>query len=178
MWIASALALLIAALSFSLLDPLTALISCAFGGAMLAIAVSDMRHFIVPDKLSLPAIPIGLIASGWLAREGEPVVLWHTAAAVAGALALYAIAEAYMWSRSRQGLGLGDVKLAAVAGAWVGPEGLIQVLLIACAAALTYVIAIGLHDRQKPSTTGAIPLGAFLAPGIWIVWFVIQTFGP
>jgi leader peptidase (prepilin peptidase)/N-methyltransferase len=176
MWIASALALLTAALSFSLLDPLTALISCAFGGAMLAIAVSDMRHFIVPDILSLPAVPIGLIVSGWLAREGEPIVLWHTAAALAGAAALYAIGEGYQWARSRQGLGLGDVKLAAVAGAWVGPEGLIQVLLVACAAALTYVIAIGLLDLQKPNATSAIPLGAFLAPAIWIVWFVAQTF--
>lgn len=176
MWIASALALLIAALSFSLLDPLTALISCAFGWAMLAIAVSDMRRFIVPDILSLPAIPIGLVVSGWLTREGEPVALWHTAAALAGATTLYAIGAAYQWARSRQGLGLGDVKLAAVAGAWVGAEGLIQVLLVACAAALTYVIAIGLLERQKPSATAAIPLGAFLAPAIWIVWFVTQAF--
>lgn len=177
MWIASASALLIAALSFTLLDAVTALVSCVFGAMMLAIAISDMRRFIVPDILSLPAIPMGLAASGWLAPGDEPVVLSHTAAALGGALALYFIGATYRWIRSRQGLGLGDVKLAAVAGAWTGPEGLIQVLLIACAAALSYVIATGLSHPRKPSATSAIPLGAFLAPAIWIVWFVTQTAG-
>ncbi len=49
--------------SFQLLDPLRASIAAALGLAMLAITVSDLRRFIVPDVLSLPAIPAGLIAA-------------------------------------------------------------------------------------------------------------------
>jgi leader peptidase (prepilin peptidase)/N-methyltransferase len=177
MWTIGVLALLVAVLSFAGLEPRSALVSCALGWTMLGIAVSDVRRFLVPDILSLPAIPLGLIVSGWLAPEptDDPVVLWHTAAAIIGALGLYSIGAIYRRVRARQGLGLGDVKLAAVAGAWTGPEGLIRVLLLACAAALTYVLIVGLKGDRKPSGATPIPLGAFLAPSIWIVWIAGQA---
>jgi leader peptidase (prepilin peptidase)/N-methyltransferase len=177
MRIVGTLALVVATLSFALLDPKTALVSCALGWVMLAIAVSDMRRFLVPDVLSLPAIPLGLLASGWLARGAtdDLVVLWHTAAAILGALGLYAIGAIYRGVRARPGLGLGDVKLVAVAGAWTGPEGLVRVLLFACATALSYVIILGLLSKQKPNATTPIPFGAFLAPSIWIVWLAGQA---
>lgn len=180
MWTISALALLVAALSFAGLDVQRALISCALGWTMLAIAVSDMRRFIVPDILSLPAIPLGLIASGYLARapSDHPIVLWHTGAAVLGALGLYAVGAAYRLVRKRQGLGLGDVKLAAVAGAWTGPEGLVRVILVTCVGALTFVLYLGVRGGQKPSAATPIPLGAFLAPSIWIMWFAGQVLAP
>jgi len=56
------LAVMIAAVSFLVLAPLAALVSCLLGWTMLAIALIDARHFIVPDVLSLPAIPAGLLA--------------------------------------------------------------------------------------------------------------------
>jgi leader peptidase (prepilin peptidase) / N-methyltransferase len=88
----------------------------------------------VPDRLSLPAIPAGLIASGLLASESpaHAMMLSHLIAALVGALSLLAIREAYAVLRGREGLGLGDVKLAAVAGAWTGFAGLPLVLLLAC----------------------------------------------
>lgn len=172
-----AAALAIAAMSFAALDPMTATISCALGSAMLAIAVSDARRFIVPDALSLPAIPAGLIVSLLIGEapttSGAP--LMHLAAAAAGAAAFYAIRWIYFRLRARHGLGLGDVKLAAVAGAWTGFEGLSIVLLLATAAAMTFVLIAHVATRRSVEGATAVPFGAFLAPAIWLTWWLIVS---
>jgi leader peptidase (prepilin peptidase)/N-methyltransferase len=170
-------AALVALPSFLLLEPVAAAISCGFGLAMAAIAVSDIRRFIVPDRLSLPAIPAGLIASGWLAEDvpAHEVILSHIAAALIGAACLLAVREAYAKLRRRQGLGLGDVKLAAVAGAWTGFAGLPLVLLLACLGALTAIFVASIRGKASLTATTAVPLGATLAPAIWLVWLAHRS---
>jgi leader peptidase (prepilin peptidase)/N-methyltransferase len=76
------LAVVIAAVSFLVFSPLLALLSCALGWTMLAIAVADARWFIVPDVLSLPAIPAGLLAAPLLdeARAPSALMLEHAGA--------------------------------------------------------------------------------------------------
>src|SRR5262249_51555256 len=96
----------------------------AFGAAlallMLAIAVSDFRHFIVPNELTGMAFLVGLVAA---ALYGDPpwaqAVLMSVVRAIATALPFLALMWFYKWWRGRPGLGLGDVKLAAVAGVWL-----------------------------------------------------------
>lgn len=170
--IALALAALAALPSFLLLEPAAAAISSGFGLAMGAIAYSDARRFIVPDRLSLPAIPAGLLANGWLAAgaPSDAVMLNHLAAALTGALCLFAVREAYAALRGREGLGLGDVKLAAVAGAWTGFAGLPLVLLLACLGAIAAVLVACMRSKASLAATTAVPLGATLAPAIWLVW--------
>src|SRR5688500_11189051 len=63
---AAALAAGIAAFSFRAFPPTTALVSCLLGWTMLAIAAIDAQRFTIPDVLSLPAIVLGLLASGFL----------------------------------------------------------------------------------------------------------------
>lgn len=170
--IALPLAALIALPSFLLLEPVAAAVSCGFGLAMAAIAISDAKRFIVPDRLSLPAIPAGLLASGLLAAEtpAHEVMLSHLTAALTGALCLLAIREAYAMLRGREGLGLGDVKLAAVAGAWTGFAGLPLVLLLACLGAIAAILAARIRGKANITATTAVALGATLAPAIWLVW--------
>ena len=170
--IALPLAALVALPSFLLLEPVAAVISCGFGLAMAAIAISDSKRFIVPDGLSLPAIPAGLLASAWLAVDtpAHEVMLSHLAAALVGALCLFAVRQAYAALRGREGLGLGDVKLAAVAGAWTGFAGLPLVLLLACLGAIAAVLATAMRGKTNLAATSAVPLGATLAPAIWLVW--------
>jgi leader peptidase (prepilin peptidase) / N-methyltransferase len=172
MRIALLLAALVALPSFLLLEPVAATVSCGFGLAMAAIAYSDARRFIVPDRLSLPAIPAGLLASGLFAAEtpAHAAMLSHLAAAVTGALALLAIREVYAALRGREGMGLGDVKLAAVAGSWTGFAGLPLVLLLACLGAMAAVLAASMRGSTSITATTAVPLGATLAPAIWLVW--------
>lgn len=162
---------LIIVVSFYVFEIEIALISSSLGGAMLAIAVFDMRHYVIPDVLSLPLIPAGLVATYWLADEGGSlVVLIHLAAAVFGIGIFLAIRLTYQALRQREGLGLGDAKLAAVAGAWTGIGGLTQVMLLACIFALLAVLVANLRDLRSVKGSLAIPFGASLAPAIWFVW--------
>ncbi|WP_088344877.1 MULTISPECIES: prepilin peptidase [Rhodomicrobium] len=161
----------ILALSFALLDPAPALASCLLAAAMAAIAISDARNFIVPDILSLPAIPAGLLATGWLGVPPDDAIAEHLGAALVAAFALFALRWAYAALRGREGLGLGDVKLAAVAGAWSGFAGLPTIMLLACVAAIGAVLVMKASGRAAVTAITPVPFGAFLAPAIWVVWF-------
>jgi leader peptidase (prepilin peptidase)/N-methyltransferase len=165
------------ATSLLLFEPAVALVACLLGWTMLAIGVSDARQFIVPDVLSLPAIPAGLVATRLLgdSETASSAVLEHTVAAALGAAALYAIRQIYYYWRQRDGLGLGDVKLAAAAGAWTGLEGLSHVLLLACALAIGYVVLIHVRNLGAIKGSAAVPFGVFLGPAIWLVWCAAET---
>ena len=162
----------IAATSFLIFAWPVALVSCLLGWAMLAIAVVDAQRFIVPDILSLPAILVGLVVT-WLLDDGyagHSLLLEHLGAAALGGAVLYAVKELYFRWREREGLGLGDVKLAAVAGAWTGLAGLGHVLLLASLLAIGYVLILNARNLRSLSATTAIAFGVFLAPAIWFVW--------
>jgi leader peptidase (prepilin peptidase)/N-methyltransferase len=139
---------------------------------MLAIAVVDARRFIIPDVLSLPAIPAGLLASGRLMDPSvaDLVRVDHVIGMLAGGLGLWLVRAAYFRVRRREGLGLGDVKLAAVAGAWIGWQSLSDAILLAAALALSLAIALALVRGRELSAAAKIPFGCFLAPSIWLVW--------
>jgi leader peptidase (prepilin peptidase) / N-methyltransferase len=162
----------VAMFSFSTFERQTALVSCLLALVMLAVAVVDARHFIVPDALSLPAIPAGLLASGSLLDPSSQglVEVDNIVGAVAGGLCLWVVREAYSRVRGREGLGLGDVKLASVGGAWTGWQGLSPVLLLAATWALGLILALSLMRRRPPVATAKIPFGAFMAPSIWVIW--------
>jgi len=147
----------------------------AFGAAlallMLAIALSDIRHFIVPNALSGSAFVLGLIFAGLF--DDAPLVeaiLTCLMRAAAAALPLLALMLLYEWWRGRPGLGMGDVKLAAVAGAWLDWFTIVAVIEVAALAALT-AYAVWRHVLHRPiEATTPMPFGLFLAPAIWAGW--------
>jgi leader peptidase (prepilin peptidase)/N-methyltransferase len=154
------------------------------GWLMAAISISDARRFIVPDVLSLPAIPAGLLASGYLGEPGSNLIVdpLHLVGMTLGAVIFLGIRQGYKVLRQREGLGLGDVKLAAVAGAWNSLDGLLHVVLAASLTALVLIALLQLVSTRKPSpglaitATTAIPFGAFLAPAIWLVYMLRCVF--
>jgi leader peptidase (prepilin peptidase)/N-methyltransferase len=161
-----------AAGSFYAFTARTALVSCLLGWGMLAIAVVDAQRFIIPDVLSLPAIPLGLLASGWLVDPWSTHLVNpdHLIGALLGGAGLWLVREAYWRWRGNEGLGLGDVKLAAAGGAWIGWEHLADMVLLAVAGALSFVLALVIVRRGRLSGGERIPFGTFLAPSIWVVW--------
>jgi leader peptidase (prepilin peptidase)/N-methyltransferase len=155
-----------------------ALVSCLLGWAMLAVAVVDARQFIIPDVLSLPAIPAGLLASGRLLEPSvsELVRVDHVIGMLAGGISLWLVRALYFRVRQREGLGLGDVKLAAAAGAWIGWQSLADVILLAAALALSFIVGLAIMRGKELSAAARIPFGCFLAPSIWLVW-ALAAFG-
>lgn len=153
-------------------DPATLWADCALGWTLLALAWVDWEHMRLPDALTLPLVPAGLLATLWLDPDGAPDgATDHAAAAALGYAGFRAVERLYRRLRGRDGLGEGDAKLAAVAGAWVGLDGLGPVVLIAASAGL----AVGLlRAARRPGTPegalGApIPFGPCLAAAIWVV---------
>ena len=146
-----------------------------FGAAlallMLAIAVSDIRHFIVPDALSATAFALGLMSAALFddAPLAEAILICLLRAAAA-ALPLLALMLLYEWWRGRPGLGLGDVKLAAVAGAWLDWFTIVGVIEVAALAALTAYVVWRYVLRRPIVATTPLPFGLFLAPAIWAGW--------
>ncbi len=138
----------------------------ALGWMLLALALIDLRHFLLPDVLTLPLIPAGL-AVAWLVEPAK--LLPHGIGAAAGFAAFAALAWGYRRLRGREGLGLGDAKLFAAAGAWVSWQGLGSVLLWAALPALAVTLVLGL-GRGGLSGRTPLPFGAYLAAGLWLTW--------
>ncbi len=143
-------------------DPDRVWADCLLGWGLLALAWIDWEHFRLPDALNLPLIPAGLLAA-WI--EDPDALLDRALAAVLGYALFRGVAWSYRRLRGREGLGQGDAKLLAVAGAWLGIAGLPDVLLIAA------LSGIGLaFTRGRQALAGApIPFGPALALGIWLV---------
>ena len=139
--------------------------SCALGWALLTLGWIDAVCLRLPDVLTLPLILAGLAEAAWL----EPEALRARAFGAAfGYTALWAVAWAYRRARRREGLGLGDAKLLAAGGAWVGVWLLGDVLLAAAVAGLVWAVRRGSVDLAA-----RVPFGPFLAGGIWLVWLYL-----
>jgi leader peptidase (prepilin peptidase)/N-methyltransferase len=140
-------------------------ITLALGWALLTLAAIDILAFRLPDILTFPLAAAGLLVAQVVAHD-----LWaHVAGAAIGYCAFAAIAWGFERARGREGLGLGDAKLAAAAGAWLGWMPLPSVVLIACAAGFLWVASLAIV-RGRAALAERIPFGMALAIAIWVVW--------
>jgi leader peptidase (prepilin peptidase) / N-methyltransferase len=159
-----------------LATPALALATVPLATCLALITVIDQRFFRIPDVLSLPLIPLGL-AAGLL--FDPPEVAGHLAGALAGGLASGLLRFAYRRLRGIEGLGLGDVKLMAAAGAWTGISGLAPLVLLASGGALITILTSRVLLGRPDDRTGwqtRIPFGAYLGPSTLLVWLA-QTAG-
>lgn len=145
-------------------------LGCGLAASLLALSWIDVRRFILPDGLTLPLVAAGLAGCWWTTPAALPA---HAAGAAAGYLSFRLVATVYRRLRHRDGLGQGDAKLAAAAGAWVAWEGLPSVVLLAAGAGLVVVLALALAQRRLDARM-PIPFGPCLALGLWVTWL----FGP
>jgi leader peptidase (prepilin peptidase)/N-methyltransferase len=148
-----------------------ALASTTLGTLMIAGADVDARTYLLPDLITFGAVFCGILAAALL-DTADPwtaaVQAIARAGCVAGVLALFR--SGYGWIRNTEGLGLGDVKLAAAIGAWLPLEAVPLCFGLATGAALLTVLSARLGGRAVMRTT-RIPFGAFLCPALWIVFF-------
>lgn len=138
---------------------------------MLAIAAYDARHYLIPNELTGAAFALALLrAAAFVPDIGIEALLWPLARAAAVVLPLLLLMALYRRWRGRDGLGLGDVKLAAVCGAWVDLATMVAVIELAALAAIAAYLANAALRRQRVRGTAFLPFGLFLAPAIWIGW--------
>jgi leader peptidase (prepilin peptidase)/N-methyltransferase len=153
------------------------LFGAALGLLMIVIAVADARAYRIPDRLTLAAFLLGLVnaAAVGFANMPESIALALLRGCVL-AFAFFALRETYRRLRHRHGLGLGDVKLAAVAGVWLGWALIPAVIEIASVSALIAYMVSRLVLRRPIEATAKLPFGLFFAPAIWIGWLIGVSF--
>jgi leader peptidase (prepilin peptidase) / N-methyltransferase len=141
------------------------------GALMLSIAVTDARRYLIPNELTAAAAALALVRAAAIGPDaGTSALLWAVGRALIIALPLLGLMAGYRALRGRDGLGLGDVKLAAVAGAWLGLPALFAAIELAALAAIgAYVLSAALR-RRPLKATAFLPFGTFLAPAIWLGW--------
>jgi leader peptidase (prepilin peptidase)/N-methyltransferase len=140
------------------LTPLLA-VRLLFTCAMIVLFAIDLRHHILPNVITLPGIVAGFALSfmlppGWVAS---------LIGLLAGGGVLFAIAEAYYRLRGIEGLGMGDVKMLAMIGAFLGWQLMLVTLVLASFAGS--LVGIGLMLSGRGGMKAALPFGTFLAVG-------------
>ena len=141
-------------------------LDCVLGWWLLALGWIDIRRWLLPDALTLPLVIAGLAAALAFDPEG---LTERAFGAAAGYLGLRTVAILYRALRGREGLGQGDAKLLAAAGAWVGLRALPQVVLVAALAGLFAAACLRLAGVRLGAQS-ALPFGPFLALATWLVW--------
>ncbi len=143
---------------------------------MVAIAAVDARRFIIPDELTAAALALGLV---YAAVEDSEIwaqaLAWSVFRGVVPALAFLGVRAGYRRWRGREGIGLGDVKLAGVAGVWLDWLTIPIAIEIAAVAALGAYLIMHFYFRRIVRPTTRLPFGLFLAPAIWIAWILDAT---
>jgi leader peptidase (prepilin peptidase)/N-methyltransferase len=148
------------------------------GLLMSAIAVIDSRRYIIPNELTAAAFALALLRAGTVGPDADWLGVASAALrAAAIALPFLALMLGYRRWRGRDGLGLGDIKLAAVAGAWLGFATIFAVIELAALSALGTYILNGYFRKRPLKATEFLPFGLFLAPAIWIGWLIEALLG-
>jgi leader peptidase (prepilin peptidase)/N-methyltransferase len=143
---------------------------------MVAIAAVDARRFIIPDELTVAAFALGLAyaavedADAWV-----QAVAWAVLRGAVPALVFLGVRASYRRWRGREGIGLGDVKLAGVAGVWLDWPTIPIAVEIAALAALGAYMILHFYLRRTVRPSTRMPFGLFLAPAIWIAWILDTT---
>jgi leader peptidase (prepilin peptidase)/N-methyltransferase len=137
-----------------------------------AIAAVDLRRYVIPDEFVVVGILLALVQAA--ALDGEPVAAIALAAARGGLLAglFFLLRATYARVRGREGIGLGDIKLAAMAGAWLEPEAIPFSIATAALAALAAIFVRQRLLGRPLRATSRVPFGAFFAPAIWLAWLL------
>ena len=133
------------------------LVRLVFCSAMVVLFVVDLQHRLLPDAVTLPGIGVGLAAALVMEPGWQSAVL----GVVVGGGGLLLIAELAYRLRHEEGLGMGDVKMLAMIGAFLGWQPMLVTLFLA--SLLGSVVGIGMLVLGLGDRKYALPLGSFLA---------------
>jgi leader peptidase (prepilin peptidase) / N-methyltransferase len=134
-------------LNFDPMDALARYVLCA--GLFIA-ALIDYDWRLIPNVITLPGIPLGVLSAWWI----MPEVGWKSSLAgvVIGAGFLFVTGEAYLKIRGREGIGMGDVWLLGMVGAFLGLPGVLFTLFVGSLTGTigAIVMALGGEHLQTP----------------------------
>ena len=131
-------------------EALVDILACA---VLVAVTVTDLERRIIPNRIIVPALVVALVVQ----TIRDPSVEWIAASLGAGGFLLIA---ALIYPA---GLGLGDVKLAAFLGAWLGAPVVVAVFVGSLLGLIPAFVLLARHGGAARKM--GIPYGPFLAGG-------------
>ncbi len=142
-----------------------------FSASLIALAFIDFDHLILPDVLTLPLIPVGIVFVSLF--EGR--MLPQTAIdVISGPAILLSIRLIYFWLRGVEGIGLGDVKLSAGVGAFLGWPGVVWTMIVG--SLIGSVVGLGQIALGRGTMKSALPFGPFLVVAA-LIWMFLKLTG-
>ena len=142
-----------------------AVAAALFCSLMIVLAGIDLEHFMLPDKITLPGIAVGWLLQAWL----PGTVLDAIVGALMGAGLLILVINGWYWLRQEEGMGLGDVNMLALIGAFLGWQGMLGAFLFAAVAGAVSGLCLVMIRRLEISSK--LPFGFFLALGAIVALF-------
>ncbi|MCZ6478478.1 MAG: prepilin peptidase [Gemmatimonadetes bacterium] len=139
---------------------LHALSGAVFFTLLLAIAITDARHYVIPDELSIGGLASGLaLAVVTELTTGMPTIVSSVVGAALGFLLLLGVGLVGDWVFKKPAMGGGDMKMMAMIGAYLGPIGAILTIFLGALAGSLIFGPISLKTGKM------VPFGVFLALG-------------
>ncbi len=135
-----------------------------FSWTLITITITDMEHQLIPDRLSLPLLWLGLLLNSTdsgLISLNEAV--WGAALGYGSLWLLFQIHRALT---GKEGMGYGDFKLTAALGAWLGAYALVPIFIMA---GLLAILVMGSLMLWKGRENQAFAFGPWLAIAGWLV---------
>lgn len=131
-----------------------------FGCMLIVLFAIDFEHHLLPDVITLPGIAVGIVFSVVI---GEPGLRASLLGAAVGGGSLWLIAEAYYRIRHEDGLGMGDMKMLAMIGAFLGWQ--LTILTLVMGSLAGSVVGLVIIAARKGDMKYPLPFGTFLAMG-------------
>jgi leader peptidase (prepilin peptidase)/N-methyltransferase len=136
---------------------------CLFASALIALGFIDYFHQVLPDAITMPGLVLSLVYSFF---RDDLTFRGALFGAVTGAGFLLLVYGAYRLIRKKEGLGMGDVTMLLMIGAYLGlPRTFLTLILGSFVGALVGVFFI---VRRKKDLQFALPFGTFLAPAAFV----------
>jgi leader peptidase (prepilin peptidase)/N-methyltransferase len=134
---------------------------------MVLLAAIDLEHFLLPDRITLPGILVGLLLQLW---HPMPGFLDAVIGTLVGAGTLILVINYWYWLRGEEGMGIGDVNMLAMIGAFLGWQGVLTTLVLATTSGAVFGIGMLLFGRM--GMRSRLPFGLFLALGGLLTLFL------
>lgn len=143
---------------------------------MLMIAIVDWRALIIPNALNACVAALGLVEVALERRaDWSAAMIEASARALLVAALLYGFGALYRRLRGREGLGLGDVKLAAAAAIWLDWRALSASIELAALSGIALALIMRLRSGHALDRFAKLPFGAVFAPSIWLCWLASRA---
>ena len=160
----------IAAVCFFIMDGYTLanLFSLIFIMGLVILFVTDLEHYIIPTEVTYSLSTLAIIISIININPFYITLSNSLMGGIISGILLYMTSKIYFWVRKKEGMGMGDVKMIAMIGFWMGLPT--TVIIIILSSILGSLVGIGLILFRKMDRNQLIPYGSFLSLTAIILW--------